>query len=401
MLPLEGIKILDLSRFIPGLYGTMILGDLGAEVLKVESFEPAVPPFAQIKDEKSLVYYAAYNPLERNKKSIMLNLKAEEARQVFYKLAVKSDVILEGFRPGVVKRLGIDYETINKLNPRIIYCSLSGYGQDGPYSTLPGHDPNYIAIAGALSLIGPRDGSPQLPSNFLADYAGGGLQTAIGILAAILARQKTGEGQYLDLAMLDGVVSLLSFEAFEYFATSNVPRRGETFTTGRYPFGQVYQTKDGGYITIAALEPHFWRNLCRALSREDLIPYQFDTGAKREEIYAYLREVFLTKTRDEWFEFLSKQDVPAGAVKDLDEALSDPQVIHRQMVDEIEHPEFGRVRQVGIIPKLSKTPGRIRSLGAMPGAHTVEILQDLGYDMESIERLGRDGIIGYPGGAKD
>ena len=292
VLPLEGIKILDLSRHIPGPYCTLILGDLGAEVLRVESFEPVGFHFAEIKGEKSPAYYAARNPFERNKKSIMLNLKAEEARQIFYKLVEKSDVILEGFRPGVVKRLGIDYETISKLNPRIIYCSLSGYGQDGPYSALPGHDPNQIAIGGALSLIGPRDGSPEFPSNLLADYAGGGLQAAIGILAALLARQKTGEGQYLDVAMLDGVVSLLILEAFQYFTTSKVPRRGATLTTGLYPFYQVYQTKDAGYITVDAFEPHFWRNLCKALGCEEFIPYQFDTGDKREEMYNYFSEIF-------------------------------------------------------------------------------------------------------------
>lgn len=383
-LALEGTRVLDLSRLAPGPYCTMILADLGADVIKVEPLG-APFPFTSLGIEEERWY--AYNPLDRNKRSIVLNLRTEEARRIFYKLVEGADVVVEGFRPGVVRRLGVDYETLRGINPRIVYCSLSGYGQEGPYKDLPGHDINYISIAGALSLVGERDRCPTPPSNLLADFAGGSLQATIGILAALLAREKTGKGQFLDIAMIDGVVSLLAMEATQYFAIGTVPKRRETMLTGNMPYYNVYEAKDGGYISLGCIEPQFWANLCRALGREDFLPYQEDTGPKREEIFAFLRKTFLSRTRDEWFEFLSQKDVCVAPVYTLDETFSDPQVLHRQVVTEVDHPKYGKVRQVGIVPKLSETPGRIRGLGVLPGEHTEQILLELGYSPEEIQRL--------------
>ena len=402
MLALEGVKVLDMTRVIPGTFGTMLLGDLGAEVLKVESpgitefVGSAVSPKGE-ENRREAIYFAP----NRNKRSIVLNLKAEAGRQVFYRLALQADVIVEGFRPGVVKRLGVDYDTINKMNPRIIYCALSGYGQDGPYHTFPGHDINYISMAGILGLIGSREGSPVIPLNLVADLAGAPLYGALGILAALIARNKTNKGQYLDIAFMDGVISIMTFFTKSYFLSNAVPQRGETMLHGAYPYYGIYETQDGKYITIGCVEVHFWENLCRLLGREDYIPYHFTSehyvrksdDKKWEEIRSYLKQAFLTKTRDEWFELLIQNDIPAGKVYTMDEVFTDPQVLHRQMVIEVEHPTLGKIKQVGIAPKLSDTPGKVRSLAPLLGEHTDEILQKLGYNQEEIENLRREGAV--------
>lgn len=390
-LPLEGIRVLDLSRLAPGPFCTMVLGDLGADVIKVEGPREGrlaldLPLYA---DEETAI---AYNALERNKRSIVLNLKSEEARQVFYRLAEGADVIVEGFRPGVVKRLGVDYETIRGVNPRIVYCSLAGYGQDGPYSNMVGHDINYISIGGALGIMGVRGGPPSIPSNLVADYAAGGMNASIGILAALMARERTGEGQYVDISMADGVVSLMAQSLSRHFASGEVPETGGDMLTGAAPFYSVYKTRDGRYISIGCIEPWFWENLCRALGREDFIPHQFSME-KWEEIFGSFREIFATKTRDEWFDELSKTDICVGKVYTLDELAADPQLVHRRMVVELDHPTLGRVRQIGISQKLSATPGSVRRFGPRLGEHTEEVLLGVGYTKECIEELKGQGAI--------
>jgi len=403
MLALEGVKILDLSRVIPGTFCTMLLGDLGAEVVKIET--PGVTEFVGssrspegVENRKRAAYYAP----NRNKKSMTVNLKSEAGREIFYRLSKQADVIIEGFRPGVAKRLAIDYETISKLNPRIVYCSLSGYGQEGPYQAVPGHDINYIAMAGILGLIGPSGGPPVIPLNLVADFAGAALYGALGISVALVARNKTGKGQYVDVAFIDGAVSLMTWFTHDYFFDGSVLKRGESWLHGAYPYYGVYDTKDGKYITIGCIEPHFWENLCRLLGREDYIPYHFASehtirkpeDKKWDEIRSFLKQTFLTKTRDEWFELLTHSDIPAGKAYTPDEVFSDPQVLYRQMVIDVEHPALGKIKQVGVAPKLSDTPGKVRTLSPLLGEHTDEILQELGYDHEEIESLRREGVIG-------
>ncbi|MDH4068732.1 MAG: CoA transferase [Dehalococcoidia bacterium] len=402
MLALEGVKILDLSMLVPGAFCTMLLGDLGADVLKVEA--PGVNEFrgsstALPKEERRKA--AAHYALDRNKKSIVVNLKSEAGREIFYRLSQRADVIVEGFRPGVAKRLRIDYGTISKLNPGIVYCSLSGYGQDGPYHTFPGHDVNYIAMAGVLGLIGFSEGPPAVPLNLIADFAGAALYGALGISVALVARNKTGKGQYVDMAYMDGAISLMNWFNCGYLLDGSMLKRGESWLHGAYPYYGVYETKDGKYITIGCLEPHFWENLCRLLGREEYIPYRFalehtfhkPEGEKWHEIRSSLKQVFLTRTRDEWFELLIRNDVPAGKVYTPDEVFSDPQVLHRQMVIEVEHPTLGKIKQVGIAPKLSSTPGKVRSLSPLPGEHTDEILQGLGYKQRDIKNLRQEGVV--------
>jgi len=397
MTALEGITILDLSYQGPGPFCTSILGDLGASVTRISP--PAAAGARQAVGEADH-RQAAWSASDRNKKSILLNLKSEEGRRIFYRLAEKADVIVEGFRPGVARRLGIDYEAISCINPVIVYCSVTGYGQDGPYAEMPGHDINYVSFAGVLDLIGEPGRPPVVPLNLVADYGAGGMSAAIGILTAIIARGKTGRGQYVDISLTDTTISLLTQVLLDsYFKTGLVPGRGEHLLSGAHHCYSIYRTKDGGYISIGCLEPWLWENLCREIGREDFIPYNLtrtpDPGedGKCQEIREYLGELFLTGTRDEWFERMKDKNIPVGKVLSLTEVFSDPQVLHRQMVMELEHPEEGKVRQVGIGIKLSDTPGAFREFGSPLGANTDQTLRSLGYSVERIEELRRDGVI--------
>jgi len=405
MLALEGIRVLDLTHLVPGALCTMILADLGADVIKVGTAPGLSSRGAGVMmklsaDEEKKV--AAFDALNRNKRSLGLNLKSDKGREIFFKLAKTADVIVEGFRPGVMKRLGADYEKIKMINSRIVYCSLSGYGQDGPYSNFSGHDINYISIAGALNIIGVSDRPPSVPLNLLADFAGASLHGVIGILTALLARDKTAKGQYVDIAYTDGAMSLMTWFISSYFAGGCTFNRGETWLHGAYPYYGLYETKDGKYVSIGCVEPWFWENLCRALGKEEYIPYCISPehfmhkpeGDKWKEISTYLKKVFMTKTRDEWFEFLTNQDVPVGKVYTLDEVFHDPQVLHRKMVLEIDHPTLGKVKQPGIAVKLSDTPGRVRNLAPVAGEHTEEILSDLGYNKSQIRKLRQSKVIG-------
>ncbi len=399
MLPIEGVKLLDLTWQGPGPYCTMILGDMGVDVMQIMA-----PPSAGARQavRKTGKGEAASQSANRNKKSLLLNLKSKEGHHIFYQLAKDADVIVEGFRPGVVKRLDIDYPRIKKMNPKVIYCSITGYGQNGPYRTLPGHDINYLSFAGALNLIGEADRQPIIPLNLIGDFGAGAKDAVIGILSALIARGKTGKGQYVDISLTDGVISLLTGAVLGgYFQSGRAPKRGESDLNGAYPYYNVYQTRDGKYITLGCLEPWLWANLCREIGKEEFIPFNMtrerlpkeEDDKKSAEISSYLKELFRTKTRDEWFELLSQKDVPIGKVYSLDEVFADPQVLHRKMLVELERPEGGKIKQVGIAIKLSDTPGKIRSLPPSTGEHTDEILGSLGYSEQRIIELHQEGTV--------
>ena len=395
---LEGIKIIDLTRLAPGPYCTMILGDLGADIIKVQEPGPPTGRRAEQAGEASemprtMEPDSPYNALNRNKRSIGLNLKHQEARNIFYKLAETADVVVEEFRPGVMKRLGIDYDTLSKINPRIVYCAITGYGQDGPYQNLVGHDINYISTAGALGVIGEKGRKPAIPLNLMADFAGGGMHGAIGVLAALMARERTGKGQFVDIAMTDGVVSLLTSTLSSYFFSGEVLERGATSLGGGAPQYNTYQCQDGKYLSLGSLEPWFYANLCRAVGREDLVPYAWDES-KRPEIFDHLANVFKTKPRDEWVEILRQTDTCVAPVYLFDEVDRDPHLIHRKMIVEVEHPEDGKIKQTGISVKLSDTPGQIRRLAPRACEHTDEVLKEIGYSTDEIEHLRKEGAIG-------
>lgn len=394
MLPLEGIKILDLSRLAPGPFASMMLGDLGADVLLVEAPpEGKMGAMAVLGRGADAEKVAAYNMLARNKRSIVLNLREQEAREVFYKLADEADVVLEGFRPGVVKRLGVDYDTLIKRNPRLVYCSLSGFGQTGPYSNLVGHDINYISVGGALGLIGWPGQPPTIPANVIADFAGGGLHAAFGILAALMARERTGKGQYVDIAMSDGVLALLASFVGPVLMGGESPGRGTNLLNGSVPHYNVYECSDGGWISIGSLEPHFFVNLCKTLGCEQFIPRQYDPAA-RDEIKEFFTAKFKEKPRDEWFKILSETDICAGPIYSLREALDDPHNRARGMVVEVDHPTLGKIPHLGIATKLSETPGSVRSTAPRAGQHTDDVLASIGFDSAAIAGLKERGIVG-------
>jgi crotonobetainyl-CoA:carnitine CoA-transferase CaiB-like acyl-CoA transferase len=399
---LEGIKVLDLSKYAPGPYCTMILGDLGADVIKVEEFgSPKGRRAEQMKGiAKAPIFRefaspnSPFNPLDRNKRSIALNLKMAMGQRIFYQLVERADVVVEGFRPGVTKRLGIDYETLKEINKQIIYCAITGYGQNGPYRDLVGHDINYISQGGAVDIMSQPGAHPPIPGNLIGDMAAGGMQGAIGILAALMARIKTGRGQFVDIAMTDGVVSLLSLYLGGHFQYGELRKQEDRITTGATHSNDYYRTKDGKFISIAcAAEPWFYANLCKALGCEEFIPYQTDLE-KADEIKAFFEQKFLTKTRDEWFNILSPLDIPVGKAYKLDELASDPQILHRRMILDLDHPVEGKVRQAGISIKLSETPGTVRRLGQALGENTEEILAEIGYSREEIKKLRNEGIVG-------
>ncbi len=383
-MPLTGIRVVDVSRYAPGPYCTMLMADLGADVVVVE----APPGVGRHVGEEVGVSerHKAFLPMGRNKRSVALDLKDEAMREAFLRLAEGADVVVEGFRPGVATRLGIDYQAVKARNPRIVYCSITGYGQSGPHASLPGHDLNYISLAGILGAIGWPGQPPSIPLNILADFAGGGLFAAFAVLAALVSRQQTGLGQYIDMAMSDGAMSLACLAASDYFVSGTPARPGEYFLNGAYPCYNVYATADDKWLSIACTEPWFWSNLCRVLGCEEYIEGQFDPD-KFPEMFAFLRRKFREKTRDEWFELLKEQEICATPVYGLEEALADPHNRARGMITELEHPEYGRIPQIGVAPKFSATPGRVRTPAPKPGQHTEEVLREAGFSTEEIARL--------------
>jgi alpha-methylacyl-CoA racemase len=394
---LDGIKILELARVPPAEMPGMMFADVGADVLKIETPDPHRDESLEAQRREAFAF------VNRNKRSLSLNLKAPEGQAIFKKLAAEADVIVEGFRPGVMKRLGADYETIRALNPRIVYCSLSGFGQDGPYRDYPAHDMNYLSLAGVLGLIGEADRKPAIPLNLVADYAGASLHGALGIMLALFARERTGRGQHVDVSYLDTTISLLAATPNMrfFFSDGAAPRRGQGFLGGSYPYYAIYETRDRKLLTIGCTEPWLWENFCRAIDRPDFArfarkPDQFVRAANAEEEGARreIEAIIRTGDRDEWYERLTKADVCVGKVYDVEEMVADPQVLHRRMVVDIQHPTLGNVRQVGIAIKLSDTPGSIRSAAPTSGQHTDAVLKDLGLGADEISALRGKGVIG-------
>ena len=374
MTPLGHLRVLDLSRQLPGPFCSTLLADFGADVLMVARPDD---PFA-----------TGIPFLARNKRSMTLNLKAETGREIFLRLAADADVVLEGFRPGIMARLGIGWERLSALNPRLVYCAISGYGQDGPYRDRVGHDVNYLAAAGVLNYVGEAAGPPVIPGVQVADVGAGSLMAAVGILTALLAREHTGRGQLVDVAMLDGAVAWNVYHTLLYLLSGRPPERGRTQLTGYFPCYAVYETRDRRHVTVGAYEEHFWATLCRHFGREDFIPTQWDEGPTRDEMFAFFRAAFRAKTLAEWVTELGDVDVCFAPVATLDETFADPQVRHRRMV--VEHDG---TLTLGTPIKLSETPASLRTAPAKFGEHTDGVLASLGFGAEEIARLRRDRVV--------
>jgi alpha-methylacyl-CoA racemase len=381
--PLRGVRVLDLSRLLPGPFCTLLLADLGAEVIKIEDLEGgdyirAWPPFIDGQG----AYFLALNS---GQKSVALNLKAPAGRALFLKLAATAGVILESFRPGTVDRLGVGYEAVSKINPRVVYCSISSFGQDGPDRDRAGHDLNFLARSGILDLCGRPDGIPAIPPVQIADLSSA-MYAAAGILAYLREAERTGQGRYLDIGMLDSALAWMVMPVAEHAAGAR-DGRGRQPLTGRYPCYNVYRTRDGRAICLAALEPKFWGAFCRAVGREDLSPLQF--SAKPED-HAIFTDIFAARTADEWADLLKGTDFCCEIAPRLDEVLEDRQIKHRGLVIPAGPGEPAIIR-VGH-PLRERTAESPRPCPGH-GQHTAEVLGELGISGPELDELEAAGVI--------
>lgn len=374
MTPLHGLHLLDLSRQLPGPFCSTMLADLGMDTLVVanptDPFGTGIPFMA------------------RNKRSMTLNLKAAEGREIFLRLADRADVLLEGFRPGVMQRLGLDYATLAARNPRLIYCAISGYGQDGPYRDRVGHDVNYLGFAGVLQHIGHGDGPPVIPGVQIADIGAGALMAVIGILAAVIARQQTGRGQLVDIAMLDGA-ALWNVYPLLLHQLGQGPQRGRTQLTGHHACYAVYETNDGRYVTVGAYEGHFWATLCASLGHPEFTDRQWAEGDERVAMLETFRAIFRTRTQAEWLAELGDKDICFGPVNDVEQMLADPQLRHRGMIAD----QPGGPPTLGNPVKLSETPPSLRTPPPLFGQDTEAVLAEFGFDAAAIDRLRAAGTV--------
>jgi len=375
---LAGITVLDLSRLLPGPCCSMMLADHGARVIAIE-------------DKRFIADDLFITTVNRNKEHMSLNLKTFEGKEIFFRLVERADVLLEGFRPGVVHRLGIDYDTVCKINAKIIYCSITGYGQTGPCRDRAGHDVNFLAHSGVLGLIGAPDRPPSIPGVQIADIAGGGMNAAIGILLALMARERTGKGQYIDISMTDSMVSLLPLTLFLQQRTGEDPKRGETLLSHRYACYKTYETADGRYLSIGAVENRFWKRLCDHLGMPAYASLQYDEK-RRHEIVDFLRTTFKQKTLAEWESELADMDICWGPVRNLQEVLQEPLFRQRNMVVDIRDQKGETTTTLGVPVKLSATPGSIRTPPVNFGESTIPILRELGYTENQIKEFADKGV---------
>ncbi len=378
---LDGIKVLDLTQLFPGPYCTMLLGDFGAEVIKIEP--PGVGDFGRM-------FPYLFQQINRNKSSLTLNLKEIKAQKIFHRLAEDADVVVEGFRPGTTARLGVDYQTLKEINPRIIYCSISGFGQEGPYRDRPGHDINYMSMGGALSVLTDGEGRPITPGLEIADVVSG-KDAAISILAAIIARERTGEGQFLDNSMLDSVISMMYMQASAYFATGSVPERPMLDLCPQY---RNFMTADGLYLTIGIVhEDWFWKDLCEVMGLEDLAEYTHVQRIEhREEILPRMERIIREKTLSEWLELLEGRDICYSTVNNIAQVFEDPHVLFREMKVTIPAPG-GEIEAIGTSHKMSATPVIYKKPAPELGESNQQILGGLGFSPEEIKKLKEEGII--------
>jgi CoA:oxalate CoA-transferase len=392
LMPLANIKILDLTRFVAGPFCTQLLADMGAEVIKIESADRGDETRHQGAAVNGESWY--FVGLNRNKKSLTLDLKSKEGKEIFRRLAEDADVVVENFRPGVMRNFGFDYENLSKINPRIIYCGISGFGKDGPYAQRPAFDFIAQGLSGFMSITGFPNREPVRTGIPISDSIAG-LYAAFGILVAWIARQTTGRGQEVQTSLVDATVSLLSYLSAEYFALGKVPQRFGNDHPVLCPYG-TFQAADG-YINIAPSGEHMWERLAHSLGLEDLAQDpRFKTNAlrleNRQELHRRVNEITSRKTMAEWIEFLNQQGVPCGPINNLAQALEDPQIRHQKMVLDVEQPA-GKVRVLGFPVKMTETPAAIQRPSPQLGEHTGEILANLGFSRDQIQEFKKRGAI--------
>jgi alpha-methylacyl-CoA racemase len=401
---LADVRVLDLTRLLPGGFCSLLLADLGADVIKVEDtgqgdYVRWAPPYYGDDERHALgTRSALYLALNRGKRSLRVDLKSEPGREAFLRLAGEFDVVLESFRPGVLDRLGCGYEALRAANRGLVYCAITGYGQDGPNTGRAGHDTNYLALNGLLGLTGAADGPPVQSGGQIADLGGGGMMAAFAVLAALRERERSGEGQFVDVSMTDGSLSWLAMVAAQYLCDGQIPRRGAGVLNGGIACYLPYECADG-WVSCGALEPKFWQSFCRGVGREDLTDAQF--APPGSEGWRQVAEVFRSRTREQWRVFNDEHDCCIEPVLDLDEALASELVRAREMVVEVEQPEVGSVRLLGAPVKLSRTPADPARPAPALGEHTEEVLREAGFSDGEVAALLEDGAVAGPNRAAE
>lgn len=383
---LAGLRVLDLSTLLPGPFCTMLLRDFGADVIKIERPGGGDPLRHWTTPEGGRD--PAFNALNRGKRSVVLNLQDPLGREAFLRLAASADVLLEQFRPGVMARLGLDYETLRSVNPRLVYCSLTGYGQTGPYAHLPGHDLNYIGIAGILGLMG-----TPAPLGLQAADVIGGLMAAVGIMLALAERERSGLGQWVDISMLDGAVSTLVLALAHHLGSGRQAVPGGELLTGGVPWYGVYETADGRHIALGALEEKFWAAFCRAVDRPEWIALHGTAGPELHRLRQELQELFRSRSLARWLADLEGVDTCLTPVLRLEEVPTDPQVQHRAMIIQGPAPAGGSAPMPGIPIKLNRSPGQAAGDAPLLGEHSAEVLREAGYTEAEIAALHQEGAV--------
>ena len=371
--PLQDIRVLDMSRLLPGPFCTRLFADMGADVIKIE--EPVKGDYSRDFVPRRGDFACWFMEVNRNKKSVALDLKNEEDRRLFLELAKTAQVVVESYRPGVMKKLGVDFETVKQVNPKIVYCSITGYGKQGPLVKQADHDIGYQSLAGLISLSGEKDGKPSIPGVLAADMQASAM-AGMSILAALHHAEQTGEGQEISLSLFDTCLALVPGVSATYFGNGFVNMRGNNWLSGANPNYNVYRTKDGRYMSVGCLEEKFWKNLCGVLERPDLIPVIQD-----ETKYPWLKDeltaIIATKTMEEWVELAKGSDSCFAPVLNYDEALATGQAMADEMVLDVEDPELGNYKTMGFVTKFSATPCQLYRRAPRLGEHTEEILSEI------------------------
>ncbi|MFP5213786.1 MAG: CaiB/BaiF CoA transferase family protein, partial [Acidobacteriota bacterium] len=385
-------RILDLSRLLPGPFCTMLLADMGADVIKVE--DPKLGDYIRWWPPKVGKNSGFHVVLNRNKRSLTLNLKEPEGKEIFLHLVKEADVVLEGFRPGVMDKLGLGYEALKEINPGIVYCAISGYGATGPLAQKAGHDLNYLALNGVLSYSG-RDGLPTLTGVQIADLGGGGLLAAFSITTALLARERLGgKGQFIDISMTDGALAWNCLRWGKFIADGRIPAPGDDFLNHGFACYNIYETKDGRHMALGALEPQFWKAFCERAGRPEWkTRNHFEPGPHQKSLQEEIAAFFREKTQAEWVECFGETDCCCEPVLDLAQVMDGDLMCQREMVVEMVHESWGAYRQLGIAPKFSLTPGELRTHAPELGEHTREILSAIGIATAEIESLRSRGMV--------